>query len=199
MMLVIFALIGLASAQSTVTLTGPATARAGETVALTVNLTGSSAAGPAAMQFTFGVPSNWTLSAPSGSSRFLNCGFPSSLICAVWAQSRDPHPNGKVMDVQLKLPDVVSPGNYSIALTAPVAANTAVIVGSHSLAVGSPHSIRVLHKADVNGDGNLTLADALMITQQAVGLVSCTADQNGDGKCDAIDIQIVVSAIIAGG
>jgi len=188
-----------AYAQATIRPTGPVQARAGETVTVQVALTGATATGPAAMQFSFAAPTGWTLNNPAGAAtgRQLTCALPTAPICTVWMMSNTvPHPNGQVMTVQVAVPTTAAPGNYNLGLTAPIAAT---LSGSaYTLTVGSPHTIKVLHKADINSDGALTVDDALAISQQAVGLSSCTADQNADGRCDAIDIQLVVNAILAG-
>lgn len=187
-----------ASAQVVIMPSSQPNVKAGGTVTATVTLAGSSATGPGAFQWSWSVPSGWTLSNPGGAAtgRTVTCGIPTNPNCVVWGLTRTPHPNGQVATVQITVPAATAPGNYTIGLTNPVAANVASSPATMPISVASAFTIRVLHKSDLNGDGSLTSEDALAMAQQAVGNAACTDDQNADGKCDAVDIQIVANAIV---
>lgn len=191
-----FALVG--SAQVVLMPSSQPSVRAGGTVTATVTLAGSSATGPGAFQWSWSVPSGWALSNPGGAAtgRTVTCGIPTNPICVVWGLTRTPHPNGQAATVQVTVPAATAPGNYTIGIANPVAANVATSPATMAISVASVFTIRVLHKSDLNGDGSLTVEDALAMAQQAVGNAACTDDQNGDGKCDAVDIQIVANAIV---
>jgi parallel beta-helix repeat protein len=51
---------------------------------------------------------------------------------------------------------------------------------------------------DVNHDGVVNVADVQAMVNEALGLSPCTADLNGDGKCDVIDVQLEVAAAPCG-
>ena len=44
----------------------------------------------------------------------------------------------------------------------------------------------------------VNIADVQLIINEALGLSSCTADLNGDGKCDIVDVQRVITAALGG-
>lgn len=198
MISLLFAALLTASAWGQVTLTpsAPATARAGATITATVALSGSSSAGPGAMQWAWVVPAGWQMSSPGGAQRTLTCAIPVNPLCVVYGLTRAPHPNGQVANVQVAIPPIAAPGTYTIGLSAPVAATVDLAPVAMPISVGAAATIRVLHRSDLNGDGSLTVEDALAMANQAVGNAACTDDQNGDGRCDAVDIQIVATAIV---
>lgn len=56
---------------------------------------------------------------------------------------------------------------------------------------------------DVNGDGNTTITDALLIAQHVVGLTdisqqtgTCDGDVNGDGSITITDAQLVAQHVV---
>ena len=53
-------------------------------------------------------------------------------------------------------------------------------------------------RCDIDGNG-VTVTDVQRSVNQAIGLASCTADINTDGRCDVLDVQRVVNAALGGG
>src|SRR5215467_7105960 len=51
---------------------------------------------------------------------------------------------------------------------------------------------------DVNHDGVVNNTDVQLEVNAALGLASCTADLDGDGRCDVIDVQRIVVAALGG-
>jgi hypothetical protein len=51
---------------------------------------------------------------------------------------------------------------------------------------------------DINGDGVTTGADVTLATDAALGKTSCTADLDGNGRCNVIDVQRVANAALGG-
>lgn len=65
-------------------------------------------------------------------------------------------------------------------------------------AVPQPLPTPAPFRCDVNGDGQLTAADADVARLQATGAASCTVDLDGNGRCDAVDVQRVIDAVLGG-
>lgn len=191
------ALLNTGAAQ-VITPSGAASARPGAAVAVTVALSGATATGPTALQFDAVAPALWTLSEPSTAvaGRTAACGFPATVVCVLYG-NMDVIPNGAVFGFKVTVPLGATPGDYPIALARPIAASQSG--NPHPLTVGSPHMVRVLHLADVNGDGSLTVADVGLIADQAMNKSACVSDQNADGACNIVDVYIVVRAVLLGG
>jgi hypothetical protein len=51
---------------------------------------------------------------------------------------------------------------------------------------------------DVNHDGVVNSTDVQLEVNAVLGLTSCTADLDGDGRCDVIDVQRIVVAALGG-
>ena len=60
-----------------------------------------------------------------------------------------------------------------------------------AVSAGPTYSLTILAKADLNGDGAVNSADVSLMANQVTG-GTCSDDQNGDGKCDLLDVLVVV-------
>jgi len=52
---------------------------------------------------------------------------------------------------------------------------------------------------DLDGSGTVTQADVNLMLAQALGQAPCTADLDGNGKCDVVDVQRVINASLPNG
>jgi hypothetical protein len=50
---------------------------------------------------------------------------------------------------------------------------------------------------DLNSDGIINIVDTQLAVKQVLGIATCSADFDGDGRCTAIDIQMIVNKAIA--
>lgn len=49
---------------------------------------------------------------------------------------------------------------------------------------------------DINGDGNINVADVQIIINEALGVAPAVHDVNGDGVVNVADVQIVINAAL---
>jgi len=197
MRLAIVPLFSALLAGQTLTLTGPATARPGQTIALNLTLSAPSE-NLAALQWTTAVPSGLTFTASAGAAsnaaaKTLYCGMPTSQTCLTVGINSNLYTVGVVATYQVTVPANALPGNVGIPLTGLVGAKldgtAAVIVA------GTPYFFGVLARTDLNGDGKTDVLDLqLMIQEILTGTV--TNDQNGDGAVNVLDAQIVAKAAV---
>lgn len=196
--LILLALAGALSAQTTLTLTGPPSARPGKTVNLVLShVAGANA--PTAIQWTLGTPAGYTATAAVGAGaqnagKWLYCDAAWSLCLEVGAG-----PTGQLNDTTISsgvlgtytitVPQSTQPGTVQFSLNSLLAVDG---TGSAlSASAGQPYSLNILDISDLNGDGKVDWADVrLMIGQVQMG--TCTDDQNGDGKCNVLDVVIVL-------
>ena len=105
-----------------------------------------------------------------------------------------------------------APGNYNLALQAgspAVAAGTLTgapttdirgVSRSGSANIGAYESSTVAaSRCDLNGDGVVDVLDVKAATQQVLGILPCgTADLDRNGRCDVVDVQRIVIAVLTG-
>lgn len=202
-------------AQPSISITGPATAKIGDTVTLSVNLTGSTGAGLSGVQFNVPVPAG--LSAISGgvaigpattaAMKTLNCTAASwgdvAPICVVVGLNQTALSDGVLMTWTAK---VLSAGPASLPVAGVIGtsgAGKAVIV-----AAAPPATVTVASPCDINGDGKTDISDILSYLNSYVfaagATAACTAaagtaDLNGDGACNVIDLQRISNAAAPSG
>lgn len=180
------------SAQVTLTLSGPSTAKQGSTVNLTLGSVGATANGPAGLQWTLTPPSGFTVSSTAAGAQAtaagkqIACGVAS---CIAYGINQNVIANGAVASLTVQIPANATPGPASFSLSGLVAGDRNG--GVMSATAGVPYSIVVLARADIDGSGSVDAADASAMASQ-VTAATCTDDQNADGKCDLIDVLIVV-------
>jgi hypothetical protein len=51
---------------------------------------------------------------------------------------------------------------------------------------------------DLNSDGVVNILDLQLAVNQVLGLAPCTADLDGEGRCDVVDVQRVIIAALGG-
>lgn len=195
MKLFLIAWAAIASAQTTLTLSGPATARPGQTINLTLALAGSTPTGPAALQWSLTTPAGFSVTsateaaAATAASKTLNC-TAARTLCLLYGMNANVIGNGGAVALSVSVPAAASPGAAALPL-AGVLASTAAGAGM-VISAGTAYSVTILARADLNGDGAINATDVSLMATEAKGDAACTDDQNGDGKCDVIDVFIVI-------
>lgn len=192
-----FALFLLAvgmQAQTTLTLTGPASAKQGTAVSLSLSSGGATANGPAGLQWSLTPPVGVTVSgvtagaSATAASKQVACNA-ANLLCLVYGVNQNVIANGVVATMTVQIPANANPGPASFPLSGLVAGDKNGV--AMTISSGATYSLNVLSRADIDGNGSVTSADvSLMANQVTSG--TCTDDQNGDGRCDLLDVLVVV-------
>jgi hypothetical protein len=184
-------------------LSGPATARPGQTIAVDV-LLASPSVDLAAMQWSIAPPPNYTIAkaaagaASTAAGKSLYCNAPAT-NCLVVGVNTNVYGAGVVATYQVTVPAAATPGPVSISM--PGAAPLIGVIGSTltggtaPLSVGAPYSFLVLAPTDLNGDGKTDIQDLLILIQEILGGGPVAGNQNGDGSSDVRDAQIVARAV----
>ncbi len=186
-------ILPLKAQSTTFTLTGPATAKPGTPITLTLAAAGTTDTGAAAVQWTMGWPTGYTAAVVAGAAdtgKTLSCTAPSA-TCIVWALNTTVIPNGQVAIYTVNVPANAT-GTVTFTLSALVSASP---LGSGvTSTAGATYTATISPKEDLNGDGKVDLTDVQLEVNQAL-LASTTPsactpvwDTNGDGKCDVLDV-----------
>lgn len=186
-----------AFAQAQLTLSGPATARPGQSVAVTVS---HNAAGASGFQWTATYPAGWTVdraltaAAAAAASKTLQAST-DSRIALVYGMNQNVIQTGALAVITLAVPAAAAPGPASITLSGAVAATAQAV--PIPISAGPALAIAVLAREDLNGDGKIDQADLAIAADAATGRAACgSADINNDGKCDLIDALLVIKAAL---
>lgn len=186
-------------AQSTLTLSGPANIRPGQNATVTLTLTAPGAK-PAGLQWTATIPAAvggpgtaaiGASATAAGKTLYRSTDGAVHLLVGLNANTMA---TGEVARYTLTVPAGAAKGLYQIPLSGLIAADTVGDV--QPLTSGAAYSIRVLSRADINGDGQTTMIDVQAIIDQVLGRAACTDDQNGDTRCDLIDVLTVIREAI---
>ena len=184
-----------ASAQTSLTVSGPATARPGTAVNLSLTLSGNTSV---ALSWTLKPPTGYTEvgaigAAGTAANKTLYCTTDATLCLLVGATpaalNNTAIAPGVIATYAVQVPGSAAAGSASFPLSGLMAVDAAG--SSVSITSGPGFSLTVLAKSDINGDGKTDAADVqLMIQQTLAG--TCSNDQNGDGRCDLLDVMIVL-------
>lgn len=189
------------SAPTAITLTGPATARAGQTVMLALSAAGAANSGAAALQWALSLPPGYTATVTGGTAdpdKTATCTATGS-VCVLWALDATIMGNGPIASIALKVPATATPGPVSLALSGLVASDA---TGSNlPLAPpAAPLSLTILDRRDINGDGTVNAADVTLMLNEVIASqanpAACVDDQTGDGQCNVIDVMVVVLKVL---
>jgi hypothetical protein len=191
-------LAALPASGQTLTLTGPAAARPGQTIAVNLSLAG--AAGIAAWQADFGLPAGAAMSVAAGpasvaAEKTLYCRTDASRCLAVGINTLI-YSGGVVAVCQVTIPQGATPGPLPIALSGLAGATLA---GDNApLTAGAAYNLLILARTDLNGDGKTDILDLQIMIQEILSGPSgpVANDQNGDGVANVRDAQIVARAAI---
>jgi hypothetical protein len=161
------ALFASALPAQTLTLTGPAMARPGSTVAVNVTL----AAPPvslAATQWSVTLPAGYVATAVAGAAsttaaKTLYCN-PLSTLCLTVGINTNLYAAGVVATYSLVVPATAAPGPVTIPLSGVVGAT---LDGSAAvLNAGTAYTFNVLTRTDLNGDGKVDILDLQLMIQE---------------------------------
>lgn len=204
-----------ASSQSTITTSGPISARIGEQVAVSVNAQAvGTSVHPAAVGVAIIYPPTLTLSnitpvlGQAAIMQSLSCSPPGTLVgstlrvltCVIWGLT--PIPDGELLRLTATATGPVSSGvpieirQMTMASATPLQdipiTNLPVAIGLEILAP--------LNRCDVTGDNLVTSADtAMMVSQLLAGMTTGATfapvvDVNRDGRLTLLDLLIVFRA-----
>src|SRR5262249_34331601 len=175
------------TAQNQLTISGPATARPGDTILISIAITSNEAAG-----------GQWSLDHPAGvvltpvtesapASKTLSCSADGA-TCLVWGMNSSSIAPGTVAQIAAA---VTSTGPAVFTLSG-------VIAGTPDgaaipVAAGPQLVVNILAPEDLNGDGKIDIQDAQIVVDQATGRTVCgSGDLNKDGKCDLLDLMRLI-------
>jgi hypothetical protein len=202
-LILLIAASAFAQASTTLTLTGPATVRPGSTVQLLLSANGATDTGAAGFQWTINFPSGYTATATPGAAAtaagktILACTADNSL-CLLLGMNTTAIPGGAIANYAVKVPLSAAPSPAPFSLSGLIAVNpTGDVIPT---AAGTPYAPIVLMKQDLNGDGKVDSTDLQIMIDQVIASQSnsarCVDDQNGDGKCDLLDvINVLLKAL----
>ncbi len=188
----------------TLTFTGPATAAPGQSISLSLNLTGN-LTGPdpaaiAGLQWQLQLPTGSTASAvpnPAIPSKTLSC-TGDYVTCLFYGQNVTPIPYGLVASYTITIPATAT-GSLTIGLTDLVAASAAGT--AIPISVAMPYTVRTSDRRDLNNDGKVDALDvnlmAIEVLAAATNPAACTDDQNADGTCNLLDVFLVLVKAMA--
>ena len=109
--------------------------------------------------------------------------------------------DGVILTLKVNIADNVDYGDYAVKIQ-----NAKYSLPSGAAKVAMPETVGVLTvanylKGDVNGDGDVDIADAVCIVNHVVGkptpmFVAAAADVNGDGDIDIADAVRIVNLVV---
>lgn len=197
----------LALAQHTLTLSGPATARPGDTVTITANLGTTTPAVIAAIQWTNSyIPLTSTVgSAATSASKQMACNNynSTSQICVVYGVNNlNTISSGPLATFTYQIPGGQAPGPLTFRLVEnktppamPLGTVASTATGTGVTVTNTYYTVNVLSKFDLNSDGSTTVADLNILLDQVQGKTSCADDYSGNGVCDVQDVVLMQRAI----
>lgn len=207
----IFGLALPACAQTTLTLTGPATIQPGTTATLTLTLAGSSGQNVSGLMWSLTPPASSTVSAPTNGAaataaqKTPYCTSTNATCVSIGLSTATPpvptnqsYADGVVATIPVAIPRTTTAGSVSIPLTNLSAASTQGF--NVAISSGAAYSLNVLSLCDVNGDGVVNYLDVQAILSVLLGLngqTSCPASLSADG-C-TLETLIAVDVAATGG
>ena len=178
----------------------PTKIRPGGQVTLTLTLTGTGIVG---LNWQTVLPAGWVVPTPSLSPAV--AAIPKAVYCNVAlclaagyivgspeSLNSLSMPAGALAVMTLTIPATAPAGDVQIGLQAVTATDDAA---NEIALISTPATLTVLGRFDLNSDGVLDDADALLVRRQIVGQDPCgSADFNGNGRCTAADMQLFIRA-----
>jgi hypothetical protein len=195
-LLILAVVFGLSAQTTTLTPTGPATATAGNSVTMTVAMTGSTGQSIAALQWSTTLPAGFTFGTP-----VLATGIPSGNVAyeggaantIIVAGSTTAMTDGTVLTVPLNIASTAATGTVSIPLTGIFAATTGGL-NVNGMTAGAPYSLKVFSPCDINQDGSVNVIDVQQVVAMIFGTTACSVP----GGCNIVTVQDVVIAALGG-
>ncbi len=178
--------------------------KAGTTVQLGINLSGSANSSIAALQFT--VAGATGLSAAAGTAavaagKQIACAqVGTNFNCILFGLNQTDFADGQVAVVNLPLSRTTGIGTVTVTMSNSLGATdgkTTTVTGV-PITAAAPFSFGTTSLCDVNADGKVDVADLNFVVPQITGAAACTSDMDSNGRCDAVDGMIVVAAALGG-
>lgn len=193
-LLSLLAIPALLAQTTTFTATGPATTYAGQSVNATVSIAGSAGQGIAAAQWTFGLPTGFTLGAPTASAALVTLGdaaYCATAICLI-AGSQSSVSDGALATVPIAIASTVAPSTISIPLSGLFAVTSGGLF-VNGLVAGTPYLLKVLSRCDFAGSGTVNVADVQIAINAIIGTGVCPAIVGGSCTLQTVIYEIVAA------
>ncbi len=186
-------------------LSGPSTAKAGQTISLSLSASGTTNTGAAGFQWAIALPANYTATVSAGAAATTAnktpfCATDGSFCLLVGTQNATIIPNGVIASISLKVPASAVVGPQAFPLSSLMGVDAAGLLVLGGVASGPTYSLTILDKRDLNGDGTITAADVQLMVNEVIAARTspgaCVDDLNGDGKCDLVDVfQVLLKSL----
>lgn len=189
-------LLAVACVAQTLTPTGPAIAKPGTAVTVSVVLAGTDNSAGLQWQMTAAPATTMTATAAASATaavKTLHTNTTNNIALLVGMNTNRIAP-GEVARYTFTMPS----NSVTVSLSNPLAADLsgAAIL----LKAGAPLTVNVQSSEDINGDGRIDTIDVMISVDQIQGRATCgTSDVNGDGKCDLYDTMRIISAALGAG
>jgi len=190
--------LALLGQTTTITPSGPSSVTAGNSVTLSIGMTGSSGQNIAALQFSLTLPAGFTIGTP-----VLASGVPSGDVAYeggtgntfIVAGSTTAMVDGTVLTVPISIASTAATGALTIPITAgSIFAATTGGLNVNGLVAGTPYSLTVFSPCDLNQDGKVNVVDVQLVVAAVLGTGTCTVP----GECNIVTVQDVVIAALGG-
>jgi hypothetical protein len=203
-LLILFASAHLLCGQAlNIAIVGNGPVRAGNTIQISLSLTGSGGRNIAGLQESIAASTGGTFSVANGpaniaAGKSATCNQVGALyICLDAGLNATAYSDGIVHTYSLQIPANATSGQSSIVLSGLVAATAAglgipITGNSITFTLASPIS-----QCDLDGSGITDSADFDLALKEALGLAACS-DLSGDGKCTVVDVVRVANAVLGG-
>ncbi len=205
--LLLFCAAGAFAQQLTLSVLNQGQVRAGNTLQLQANLTGSTAATMAAFQINVRatIPGTWAVQAgttATAAGKTFTCAAPDAASqdfrCILAGMNANTIADGVVGTITLDIPASAPSGQVSIIPSNTLGASGAgdpvpLTANTLNFTLASP-----LSPCDLNSDGLTNVQDVQLIVNQILGLAAATTDLDGDGKTTIIEFQRVANAANGG-
>jgi len=180
--------------------------KAGSTVSLSVNLTGTGTSGLQALQFSLPGLSWTTMTADgaaiTGISKSITCKTVGTAYnCIVAGVNSNLLADGQLATLQVQIPKSAPGGTLSLLPTGTLGARTDATGGGVGAPVvaGSPFALGTTSACDLDGNGKVDITDLTIgILQVLQPSVCSSADLDSSGACDVVDAQILANAAAGG-
>lgn len=187
---------------ATMTLSGPSTAKAGQTISLSLSASGTTNTGAAGFQWAIALPANYTATVSAGAAATTAVKTPSCTtdgsFCILVGQNATIIPNGVIASISLKVPASAPASPQAFPLSSLVGVDAGGI--NVATTSGAAYSLTITDKRDLNGNGTVDATDVQLMVNEVIAARTspgaCVDDLNGDGRCDLLDVfQVLLKSL----
>lgn len=192
----ILALLPFAGWSQALTYTVPNLVKSGVTVTVPINISGSSGKNITGVQATVTVapaPTSMTISTGAASTtaaKTVTCNVVNGSANCIWVGlNQNIYADGVLGSLSFPMPTA----SITVSMTGSLSASTAG--AGVATTASSPFTVAPLSPCDLNADGKIDSTDLTIAIQQAIGSATgITADLNGDGIVNIIDVTRIANA-----